>query len=229
VRADDWHWDDVWNFHLEGTKTALELVALSEGARSPRDIPIELLRDGPLDAWPAMFLSPFLGCVRQGIVVRRGGVLGYGVPPYETRWLSSSDAAMTLRAADRELLLESVRREVAPNAASRLSCVWASEDTLAGRNWIRSMFSEPLFIVPVEVRHPVRWTRCDARWLESLEASDEQAVESYWEGVSTDEPLWEYLIEGQIACTDEDDLERIRAFVQEKGPPPDLLGPPDRR
>jgi hypothetical protein len=84
------------------------------------------------------------------------------------------------------------------------------------------------FIMQVQVTIDLRSCRCDARWLDQVHAdpSDADAVAGYWSGAPhRDDPLWEYLLEGQIAAGDADELERLRDFVKIEGPPAHMLGP----
>lgn len=216
VRASNWLSPDVWNLSLAGTRTAIELLAQVEHTVSPRDLDIERLANGPVQEWPGMFLSGFMATVAQGAILRRGGRVGYGVPPHETRRVSPEAAAQTLRAADREIAFETIRRRVAPHAASRLACLYAADDSTTGRNWIGRILRTDRFVIPVVARHVVRVSRCDARWLDRwLDVGDRAAV-SYWRGEpEADAPPWEYLVEGQLVCTEEEALERIRAFVRQ--------------
>lgn len=85
------------------------------------------------------------------------------------------------------------------------------------------------FIVQVQVTLELLSCRCDARWLDRVQADpdDVEAVAGYWSGVPRgDDPLWEYLLEGQIAAGEPDELQRLRDFIRSEGPPADMLGPP---
>jgi hypothetical protein len=218
IRADSVHWVDCWNFGLAGTRSATEMVASVEGTPSLRDAPLEVLRERP-DEWPPTFLSAFGMLVLQGAMVRAGLRLGTGAPPRETRWHSDADTAVVLRRADRELQLEQARQIAAPHAASRLSCLWAAQDTEAGRNWVHRMLGHNSFVVPVVVITAIRMSRCDARWLDQLEARGDEAAAGYWTGKPHGEvPLWEFLIDGTISATDPDDTARIRAWARENVP-----------
>jgi hypothetical protein len=106
-----------------------------------------------------------------------------------------------------------------------------AENTIDGRNWVRTMLGEKAFLMQVGITTRVRLATCDARWLERIDedVTDAEAIAGYWSGRALyDEPLWEYLLEGQIASTDSDELERLREFVRLKGPPKDLLSSENR-
>jgi hypothetical protein len=231
IRADDEHWSDVWNFSLEGTRASIGVVNATESHTLPQDVALEVL-SGPPDAWPSMFLSGFLSTVLQGAIVRTGHRLGRGVPPYPTRWATNEMESKVLRAADRELALEAGRREHASSAPSRLSCLWLAEDTVRGRAWVQQMLGRQAFIMSVRVTMRLAWTRCDASWLDRVHADpgDTAAVAGYWGGSPLgDDPLWEYLLEGQIAAADAEALERLRHYVRVQGPPEDMVTRPARQ
>jgi hypothetical protein len=117
-----------------------------------------------------------------------------------------------LRIADRELMYEEVRREVASESASRLACIWLAEDNVEGRNLVWQLKGNGAFVLSVRVLAAARWTRVDARWLEGDPSKDE--IRGYWSGGAKGEnPLWEFLLEGTIACIDDEELVRLRQHV----------------
>ena len=67
-------------------------------------------------------------------------------------------------------------------------------------------------------------TRCDAHWLDQLVdgPADPAAVAGYWSGqpVSGQAPVWEYLLDGQIAIVDREDRERLDALKWRHAPLP---------
>jgi hypothetical protein len=230
VRADDEHWTDVWNFSLEGTRGSLGLINLSEQHTTPYDVDLTVLA-GPPQHWPPMFLSGFMITMRLGAIVRSSGQIGWGVPPYPTRWAPQDVAQRILRNADRELALEAGRRVHAPSAPSRLCCLWLAEDGPGTRTWLTRMLGVRSFVMRVRLTIELRTHRCDARWLDDVhrDPCDARSVAGYWSGLPRDDDvdaLWEVLLEGQIATADSEELARLREFIQINGPPADLLGPP---
>ena len=227
-RADDDHWSDTWNFSLAGTRGSIGLINTTESHTTPYDVDLSVLGGSPRD-WPPMFLSGFMVTLRLGGIIRTGGRLGWGVPPYPTRWATDEAQERILRNANRELALEAGRRQHAPFAPSRLCCLWLAEDTVTARNWVHGMVGPQAFVMQVRVTIELASFRCDARWLDRVhvDPDDAEAVAGYWSASAQgDDPLWEHLLEGQIAAADQDELERLREFIRTQGPPADLLGPP---
>ncbi len=223
IRADGVHWTDCWNFSLAGTRTSVEVIAAIEGTPSLRDAPMDVLRERPTQV-PATFLSPFASLVFQGAMLRAGMRLGYGSPPFQTRWFSDKDEQRTLLRSDRELLFEEVRRTASPDKPSRLACIWAAENTTAGRNYVEGLMGRQSFVVEVEVVVMIRVAKCDAHWLDHWQNAGVDAAGGYRSGQPMNEdPLWEYLIEGSIRATDPDDVARIRQWAW-NNIPPDIRG-----
>lgn len=228
VRADDYHWTDAWNFSLVGTRGSIGLLNLAEGHLTPYGVDLDVLAGSPND-WPPMFLSGFMVTLRLSAIVRSGGRIGRGVPPYPTRWATDEMQERILRNGNREFALEAGRRRHAPSAPSRLCCLWLAEDTVQGRNWVQAMIGPQSFVMQVRKTIEFASFQSDARWLDRVHAdpADTEAVAGYWSGSALGEgPLWEHLLEGQIASSDHEELERLREFIRIQGPPTDLLGPP---
>ena len=222
---------DVWNFSLGGTRSSIGAVNAYEGQARPHEVDLELLTRLPSE-WPPMVLSGFLLTVWKGAIVRNGLRLGQGVDPYPTRWATPEEAEQALRAADRELALEAARRRHVQSAPSRLSCLWLADNTIRGRNWVESMLGPKSFLFEVRVLQCSSLARCDARWLDRVyrDPADSEATVGYWSGEARDEdPLWESLLEGQIASSNPAELSRLREFVRRFGPPKDLMGPPQKQ
>src|SRR4051794_34418487 len=150
VRADDDHWTDAWNFSLAGTRGSIGLLNAAESHATPYRVDLRVLAGPPQD-WPPMFLSGFMTTLRLGAIVRAGGRIGCGVPPYLTRWAPYEVQDRVLRNANRELALEAERRRQAPDAPSRLCCLWLAEDTRKGRNWVQAMMGVRSFVMQVKV------------------------------------------------------------------------------
>jgi hypothetical protein len=230
VRADDDHWTDVWNFSLEGTRSSIGLINTAMSYPKPCDVDLAVLAGSPRD-WPLMVSSGFMATLRLGAIVCAGGWIGRGVAPHPTKWATHEAREKVLRNADRELALEAGRRKHAQSAPSRLCCLWLADDTVQGRRWQRTMGHQS-FLMRVQITIALASCRCDARWIDHIHAdpSNVDAVMGYWSGRAYDnDPHWEYLLEGQIAARDTDELQRLRDFIKTQGPPADMLGPPSPR
>ena len=149
IRVDQTHWPDLWNFSLRGTRNSPSLSSLAEGWTQPSAIDLSVL-NGPVEDWPDMALSGTMIGIWLGALVREGRAIGVGAPPYETRWAPAEVPGQILQHADRELALEAGRREHAPNAPSRLSCLWLADDLLDARNWIYRMMGPESLLLHVQ-------------------------------------------------------------------------------
>lgn len=213
-RADDWQ--ACWNMHLQGTLCSPDLPNGKEfDGPSVRDIPLDGLRTGAFHGLP-IAVSRRMQSLWGAAIIRAGGWIGEGAPPYPTRWASKEKAAALVAEADQELLLEEARRKHAPDAPSRLGCLWLAEDTPAGRTMVSRIKGHDAFVMKVEIVAAERLMRVDAHWLGG--DLDETGAAAYWSGrVREEQPLWEYLLDGQIRCTDPDEFARLRGWGREAG------------
>jgi hypothetical protein len=209
-RADDWQ--ACWNMHLRGTLGSVDLLNEVEfGGPSLREMSIEDLRAGAFRGLP-IALSRRMTSLALAASIRAGGQVGVGAPPYPTHVAPNEAAERIVAAADRELVLEQGRRKLAPEAPSRLGCLWLAEDTPAGRTMVSRIKGQDAFVMRVEVSVCARLRRLDARWLS--DELDENAVAGYWSGRARGgQPLWEYLLDGVIRCADPEELERLNDWA----------------
>ncbi len=200
------NWLPCYNLKLNPILMSPDFMArsdrgMSEVHQSLRDAPIECLESGP---FPIGTVTPRSGnIVLPGTIVRRGDKIGIGVE--NTKWIPDATQKEIMRRADIEITFEKMRREIAPDAASRLSCLWLAEDTPDGNTHLKEMFGDnaPIRIMKVRIPQYLRVTRTDTacfdRYL-SCEEQTPQVIENYWKGVSLSEnnPKWEFLVEGVI-------------------------------
>jgi hypothetical protein len=219
-------WLACWNMHLAGTLTATDFAGQVDpglqaaGTWSVRDLSMAQLRDGPFQA--PLVPSHRLVSVMVAAAVRAGHQIVQGQAPHPSRVVTEEEKERILRIADRELMYEEVRREVAPDSASRLACIWLAEDNVEGRNLVWRLKGNEAFVLTVRVLAATRCTRVDTRWLEGNPKADE--IRDYWSGEAKGEnPLWEFLLEGTIACVDDDELVRLRQHVANTPPGTGLL------
>jgi len=210
--AEDWL--ACWNMHLRGTLVSLDYANETEfGQSGIRALSIDTLRSG---AFGEVSPSPRMLCLWQAAIIRGGGWIGQGVPPYPTRKASPEECQRVVRQADIELRMEEARRDLAVSAPSRIGCLYLAEATLAGRKMVSHLKGHDAFVMDVRITSHLRLHRADARWLEGSLA-DEQ-IAGYWSGSPRYEtPVWEYLIDGIIECTDEEQLSRLQEWAPEAG------------
>lgn len=211
IHAEDWA--ACWNMHLRGTLVSLDLANEVEfGKQGVRGLPIDDLRRG---AFSDLALSPRMQCLWQAAIIRSGGWVGQGVPPYRTLKASPAEHERVVRQADFELRLEEARRNLAPESPSRIGCLYLAEATPAGRTLVSQLKGHHTFVMEVEIAYGPRLARVDSRWLE--EPGDEE-IAGYWSGEPRyDEPVWEYLLDGVIKSTNEEELARLQEWGIEAG------------
>ena len=151
-----------------------------------------------------LYLASF---IRKGKNIRVGG-----------KPLSSWQKKHYLRLSEIELSFEAVRRDIAPEAPSRLTCLYLADNSEDGRNNIDTMlsfFTRPLTF-EVNILQPyIGFHYADNRWLEAyIENPQPEFIQNYWlkKGYD-DKPVWEFLLEGSVTIKKEDDL----AFIKNTG------------
>ncbi len=141
-------------------------------------------------------------------IIRSGGHLFRGgIKPTQ---LTPEDEVEILERSDIELKFEETRRQVNPNAASRLSCIFVADN----KENIKRMFSHNpnISIFEVSISSAIRFTKVDARWYEEYcRNRDEKYIENYWSGVPfmEDTNTWEYLVDGVVKVKDQEKLQHI--------------------
>jgi hypothetical protein len=134
--------------------------------------------------------------------------------------MNDEQADLVLRLADFELAFERARREVRPDAPSRLSCVFLAEDNAAGRAYAQGMATMHGFVMTVRVPLALRIARMDAHWIgDSADLPTRERCQGYWSGDPTPDadPLWEWLVDGVIRCADNDQFALLRAYNAQAG------------
>jgi hypothetical protein len=209
-------WYPCWNLALSGRIASPDFLAFCEpelaaSHQSIRDISIKCLRTE----------SIFMGVssprtaryVWAAAIIRRGGHVGIG--SIDTKWLDQEEMGRIVAIGDMELEFERVRREIAQNAASRLSCLWVAEDTEEGKTHIRSMLGSDILILKVRIPVALRVSKVDTTWLDAyFEEPRQEFIENYWRSIPFNEQrvTWEYLVDGAIEVNDPEGMECIRRY-----------------
>jgi hypothetical protein len=210
IAAGDWL--PCWNMHLQGTLFSFDFANEVEFQGSAvRDISIPDLCRG---AFNEVALSSRMILLWQAACIRAGGWFGEGVPP-ATRIASVRDSERVVRQADREIRLEIGRRVLVPSAPSRIACLYLAEATASGRTMVSKMKGGDIYLMTVEITAALRRMRVDSRWLEGDPLEVDQII-GYWSGLPRYEaPAWEYLLDGAISCTNQDELARLKEWAVE--------------
>jgi hypothetical protein len=210
--AEDWL--ACWSMHLKGTLVSVDVAnELEFGLPGARGLATDDLREGNLGG---AFLSLRMLRLRQAAIIRSGGWVGEGAPPYPTLRASTQVSERVVRLADLELCLEKGRRDLAAGAPSRIGCLFLAENSAAGRTTTSELKGHDAFIMQVRIKYRVRIARTDARWLDD-DIGDEK-IAGYWSGSPRGQaPQWEYLLDGAIECADEGELGRLRSWAPEAG------------
>lgn len=182
---------------------------LAETYRSVREIP---LNDIIIDGLYGNILSPRAAKYFILAALFESGkkiVNGYDEP------LNFSEGARTrtIEIRDIELAFEERRRKLAPDAPSRLSCIWLAEDSDVGRGVIRSMLPRA-YITNVHVPFCTRLAVADAAWFdEYLNFRKAEYIENYWTGVLHQKhSSVEIMVDGVVQLSDAVQLEHIKTF-----------------
>lgn len=141
-------------------------------------------------------------------IIRSGGHLFKGL--IKPTQLAPEEEAEILERSDIELKFEETRRQVNPNAASRLSCIFVADND----ENIKRMFGRNpnISILEVSIPSAIRFTKVDVRWYEEYcRNHDEKYIENYWNGspFSDGTNTWEYLVDGVVKVKNQERLQHI--------------------
>lgn len=144
------------------------------------------------------------GILRQGMKIANGF--------NEVELMSDETKQDALRSSDVELAFERVRREVAPGAVSRLSCLYLAERSAQGEAMLRAMLGPNVYILRVRLMLTLGLTRADAAWFDGFfDSNDIEHARGYWQGVGKPgSDSWEYLFDGVLEVEDPVQIEYVR-------------------
>jgi hypothetical protein len=191
VNLDDWY--PCWNLALSGMLTSPDFMASIEPGFSGRH---HRIRDATLEELRTIGLPRGVPTPRAVSSLFAGAVPTQDVSRHRI-----------------ELAFESGRREVAPEAPSRLSSLYLAEDSEAGRAHVRDMLGPDIHILRVVVQVAARTHLGDTRWYDLYcKDPDPTFIVKYWQSVpsGSDPATWEILIDGQIRVEDKEGLEHLR-------------------
>jgi hypothetical protein len=169
--------------------------------RSIRDTDIELIEKGRMP--PGAYTPRGVWFIQAADQVRSGAFNEWAIK--STAHFSDCEVRRIARMGKVELDFERRRREIAPEAASRLSNLYIADDNEYGREHLKRMLGMDIHILRVTIPLSIRVSRCDTAWFDAYwKKDDENYIDCYWSGVSKDpgNPTWEYLLDGMIEVND---------------------------
>jgi hypothetical protein len=206
-------WFPCYNLGLNGqlmSPNALALLdkGIGEIHRLIDDTPLE---DLALGLHPPSAVTPrAAGEVIRAGILRQGLKIANGFNEVER--MSEETKRDALRSSDVELTFERVRREVAPSAASRFSCLYLAERSAKGEAMLRTMLGHNIYILRVRPILTLRLIKVDAEWFDGFfETNDVEDARRYWAGL--EKPggnNWEYLFDGVLELEDPMQIEYVR-------------------
>ncbi|OGW43824.1 MAG: hypothetical protein A2Y66_06985 [Nitrospirae bacterium RBG_13_41_22] len=203
-----------WNLSLSGRLYSPDFVAAVDRGvfdchKSIRDTDIELIERGHM--LHGAYTPRGLWFIQAAYQIRAGDY---------RRWSATSSAHFSDKEAEYiskmgavELAFERRRREVAPQAASRLSCLYVADDNEDGRSHLKRMLGYGVHLLKVTIPLAIRVTRCDTYWFDAYSAEpNPDYIDKYWSGACRYEkrPTWEYLVDGMIEANDPEGMEYLR-------------------
>lgn len=148
------------------------------------------------------------GILRQGLQIANGF--------NEIELMSEDTRRAILHESDVELTFERVRREVAPNAVSRLSCLYLAERSADGEAMLRKMLGEKVYILKVRLSFSLRLTRVDSAWFDGFfdpTTSTLDDIRMYWQGAEKPGGArWEYLFDGELEIDNQAQIDHVRKY-----------------
>lgn len=176
------------------------------GSHRPiRDIPIAELASARVE----QVVAPRFEIFVKAAIFDAGLTLvnGYGAPVH----LSENTRSRIELLRDVELAFEAGRRQWAPQAPSRLSCIWLAERGDAGRSVINDMFRD-YFIADVRVPFCLSALAADAGWFDDyMNVQKPHYIENYWTGkCHPTRSFPEILIDGIVEFVDPAQLAYVK-------------------
>jgi hypothetical protein len=216
-RNRNWSWYPILQFSENRFLQSPDFVAswdsnFAEKHTSIRDVKIDDLRTGDEGLGG---LTPTAGDYVVLARKLRRGTKGLRV-----------DKDNILRRSEIELEIEEGRRKYAPNAVSRLNCIYLVDDEKV----LHNMFGDiPMdYVFKVKIRQQLNCSKVDFQWYNMYSESrsmsrddvdywsidNEEYLKNYWMSVPFDESVnnWEYLVDGLIGLENPKDLKRIQAM-----------------
>ncbi|MFZ2188779.1 MAG: hypothetical protein WAV73_04420 [Candidatus Moraniibacteriota bacterium] len=183
---------------------------------SAKDISVAELKSNPNS------IKNFVGrrsawYIWAGAILRNGGKIGIGVPPYDTNWLRDKEKERIIRVSNLELKFEEIRREINLELPSRLTSLYLADNNSNGHKVIESSIKNNYEEFRVKIVDCESFAKVDMRWIDMYSDSPKvEFIENYWLGNpasgNNEDCHWEYLLEGSIELIDKSNLKTIQAL-----------------
>ncbi|MDT8903988.1 hypothetical protein [Anaeroselena agilis] len=209
------NWYPVHNISLAGSLMSPDYLALIDSGIGASHLSLReaSLSDISNAKIPSGAVTPrSVQTIIMASIIKSTGGVGFGLT--NTQSLMTSEMQEVLLKANVELEFERLRRIVASDAASRLSCIWVAENNRIGEAHIRKMLGVSTYIVSVDIPEALRVTKVDTDWFD-LYCHDpkEEYIHKYWSSLEcTSIPKWEFLVEGIVRLTEERQIDYIKKF-----------------
>jgi hypothetical protein len=205
------------NLSLSGKLFSPDYVAavdagVHECHRSIRDTDIALIEKGHVP--PGAYTPRRLWFIQAAAQIRVGAFKEWSA--VSASHFSDLEAENISKMGAVELAFERRRREVAPDAVSRVSCLYLADDDEFGHRHLRRMLGSKFHIIKVRIPLAIRLTKCDTAWFDEYwHKADSQYADNYWKGVARDpaKPTWEYLLDGMIQANDPEGTAGRRLWI----------------
>jgi len=126
---------------------------------------------------------------------------------YDTIWSNQIPGREEdiLKISEHEIEFELTRRQCAPSAPSRITCLFMVEDTIEGRIYLSKIYDKPdkrrhnPLLLKLGIVHKDRLLKADSNWFTLYNTEQrEEYISNYWHGKASDNPEWEILFEGMV-------------------------------
>jgi hypothetical protein len=132
--------------------------------------------------------------------------------------MSKKEMNMILKKADIELEFERYRRDLALGIPSRLTCLYLAEDDedLNGRLNIQNMLTQLEWrphVFQVEIENNLGLHKADNRWYDAyFYDTKPEYIVNYWSSTPLNSvSSWEFLLEGSVRFSSQDEIEMIKS------------------
>jgi hypothetical protein len=202
-----------WNLSLSGKLHSPDFVATVDPGvhachKSIRDTDIQLIEQGHTP--PGAYTPRGIWFIQASQQIRLGEYAKWSAT--SPAHFSESESARIVKMGQAEIAFERRRREIAPEAVSRLSCLYMADDNDFGRKHLQRILGYNIHILRVKVPLAIRVSKCDTKWFDAYwDDQKTEYIDKYWKGecMHQNHPTWEYLVDGMIQANDPEGMEHL--------------------